>query len=112
MHRIELQEKERDMLEHVVAGQTVKNVVLPAAGVAFVGSASYLTYKALKSLFEWTDDVPQQLWDATILSSKNREEFRKKASNPEYSPYSGEGPTQKEILTRTFHFWTGGLFQK
>jgi len=57
VHRIELQEKERDMLEAVVVGQTVKNVVLPAAGVAAVGSAAYLSYKALKAAFEWGEDI-------------------------------------------------------
>ena len=57
VHRIELQEKEREMLEAVVVGQTVKNVVLPAAGVAAVGSAAYLSYKALKAAFDWGEDL-------------------------------------------------------
>ena len=94
-----------------MAGQTIKNVVVPLTGVAFVGSASYLTYKGLKAALDWGTDIPQELWDATILSAENREKFRESASKPENSPYSGEGPSQKELLTRTFHFWTGGLFQ-
>lgn len=57
VHRIELQEKEREMLEAMVVGQTVKNVVLPTAAVAIVGSASYLSYKALKSAFDWGTDI-------------------------------------------------------
>ena len=57
VHRIELQEKERDMLEAVVAGQTVKNVVVPVAIVGGVGSAAYISYKALKTAYDWGTDV-------------------------------------------------------
>lgn len=57
VHRIELQEKERDMLEAVVAGQTVKNVVVPAAIVGGVGSAVYISYKTLKSAYDWGTDI-------------------------------------------------------
>jgi len=60
VHRIELQEKERDMLEAVVAGQTVKNVVVPAAVGTAVVSASYLSYKALKAAYDWGDDFVSQ----------------------------------------------------
>ena len=55
-YRIELQEKERDMLEAFVAGQTVKNVVVPVAVGTAVVSASYLSYKALKVAYDWGDD--------------------------------------------------------
>jgi len=48
VHRIELQEKERDALEAYIAGNTVKNVVIPTAAIAGVGAAGYLGYKALK----------------------------------------------------------------
>jgi hypothetical protein len=49
VHRIELQEKERDALEAIVTGQTVKNVVVPVVAGGAVVSASYLSYKALKA---------------------------------------------------------------
>jgi len=110
VHRIEFNTKERQYLEQYVAGQTVKNVIAPLTGVAFVGSASYLTYKALKAAFDWGTDLPQELWDKTILSAENRRKWRESASQPENSPYSGEGPSQGELLARTFHFWTGGIF--
>ncbi len=45
------------MLEAVVAGNTVKNVVVPAAVVAGVSTASYIGYKAAKAAWGWTDDV-------------------------------------------------------
>ena len=91
--------------------QSFKNIALPAIALGFVGSASYLAYKGLKGAFDWGNDIVTELWDATILSSKNREEWSEYVSQPENNPYSGEGPTQKQILTRTFHFWTGGIFQ-
>ena len=57
IHRFELQEKERQYLETYIAGQTVQNVVIPAAIVAGVGTAGYLGYKALKAAYEWGDDA-------------------------------------------------------
>lgn len=56
VHRIELQEKEREQLEALVAGQTVKNVVVPVAIVGGVGAAGYLGYKSLKEAFDWGED--------------------------------------------------------
>ena len=60
VHRIELQEKERDMLEAVVAGNTVKNVVIPVAVVAGVTTASYIGYKTARGIIGWTDDAIDQ----------------------------------------------------
>jgi hypothetical protein len=57
VHRIELQEKERLALEAIVAGQTVKNVVVPVAVTGAVVSATYLSYKALKASFTWGEDI-------------------------------------------------------
>ena len=61
VHRIELQEKEREYLEAMVAGQTVKNIVLPVATVAGVGAASYLGYKSLKKAYDWGEDAVDEL---------------------------------------------------
>lgn len=57
VHRIELQEKEREMVEHLIVGQTVKNVVIPAAITVGVGSAAYIGYKTAKSIAGWTHDI-------------------------------------------------------
>ena len=54
VHRIELQEKERDMLE---AGRVVRDVAVPLAVTAGVGSAAYIGYKAAKAAFGWTEDI-------------------------------------------------------
>jgi len=57
VHRIELQETERDMLETIVVGKTVKNVVVPVAITAGVVSASYIGYKYAKATVDWGTDV-------------------------------------------------------
>lgn len=63
VHRIELQEKERDALEAYVAGQTVKNVVLPATLAVGVGVAGFIGYKAAKSAYNWGQDAFDDLKD-------------------------------------------------
>ena len=57
VHRIELQEKEREMLETYIGGTAVKNVVSPIALTAGVGAASYIGYKTAKAIAGWTDDI-------------------------------------------------------
>jgi hypothetical protein len=67
LHRVEFNEKERDMLETIVVGKTVKNVVVPVAITAGVVSASYIGYKSAKSYFDWTDDIAQDMKDSYII---------------------------------------------
>ncbi|MEE2648054.1 MAG: hypothetical protein VYA57_04820 [Candidatus Thermoplasmatota archaeon] len=55
--RIELQEKERELLEAWVAGNVIKNAVVPAAVAAGVGSAAYIGYKSAKAAFGWAEDI-------------------------------------------------------
>ncbi len=57
VHRIEMNEKERELLEAWVGGSIVKNAVTPLAIAAGVGSASYIGYKTAKALAGWTDDL-------------------------------------------------------
>ena len=61
VHRIELQGKERELLEAYIGGSIVKNAVVPAAVVAAVGSASYIGYKATKAAFGWTEDIIEDI---------------------------------------------------
>jgi len=63
VHRIELQEKERDALDAYIAGSTVKNIVVPTAIVAGVGAAGYIGYKTLKSAYDWGEDLVDELVD-------------------------------------------------
>ena len=92
-HRIEFNNKEREMLEAIVAGQTVKNVVVPVAVGAAVVSASYLSYKALKATHEWGEDV------VTTIPRL-------------YEKYAPDGVEQSddtvEDLKNLFLFWTTG----
>ncbi len=61
IHRIEMQEKEREYMETYLAGKTVQNIVVPAAITAGVAGAGYLGYKALNAAYEWGDDVVDDL---------------------------------------------------
>lgn len=61
VHRIELQEKEREMLEAYVGGSVVKNAIVPASIAAGVGSAAYIGYKAAKAAFGWTEDLVEDI---------------------------------------------------
>jgi len=63
VHRIELQEKEREALEALVAGQTVKNVALPATIAVGVGVGGYVAYKAAKAAYNWGEDAFSDLKD-------------------------------------------------
>ena len=56
-HRIEFSPKERQYVERLVAGQTVKNVVVPAAITVGVGSAAYIGYKSAKAAWGWAGDI-------------------------------------------------------
>ena len=56
-HRIEFSPKERQFVEQLVAGQTVKNVVVPAAVTVGVGSAAYIGYKSAKAAWGWGQDL-------------------------------------------------------
>jgi hypothetical protein len=66
VHRIELQEKERDMLETFVVGKTVKNLVEPAIALGAV----WVTYKVAKETHDFIDDevapVASNLWKGVV----------------------------------------------
>ena len=61
VHRIELQEKERDMLETYTVGKTVSNLLIPVAVTAGVGAAAYIGYKAFKEITGWGEDIVDEL---------------------------------------------------
>ena len=61
IHRIEMQEKEREYMETYLAGKTVQNVAVPIAIVGGVAGAGYLGYKALNAAYEWGDDIVDDL---------------------------------------------------
>ena len=53
VHRIEFNNKEREMLETYMAAQTVKSLVIPAAA----GAGVYVAYKAARAAYGWTEDI-------------------------------------------------------
>jgi len=61
VHRIELQEKEREALEAVVGASVVKDVGQTLVMAGGIGAGSYLAYKALKQAYGWTEDIVQDI---------------------------------------------------
>ena len=74
VHRIELQEKEREALDAWIAGKTLKNVGVAAAGasVPFLG---YLSYKAWK---EWKGQDEGTMFDFLSKDGRIKIEERQK----------------------------------
>ena len=66
VHRIELQEKEREYLDRVTTGYAVKNTIIPLAVTGGVVAGSYIGYKYLKGVVDWGKD----LIDETIEKGK------------------------------------------
>jgi hypothetical protein len=52
VHRIEFQEKERDILEMYAASKAINNLLEPAAAVGAV----YVSYKVGKAAYGWGED--------------------------------------------------------
>ena len=68
VHRIELQEKEREMMEVLVAGKTAKNILEPAIAVGGV----WVAYKSAKALHGWGEDWYDRVSDRlAILNDKD-----------------------------------------
>ncbi len=102
VHRIELQEKEREMLETAVAAKAVRNLAEPAVAVF----GAYVAYKSAKSLYGWTEDLADTFWQNTIIRKSNRERQRKEMEESGF--VYGE---QDWSMGDTFHYWTGGIFK-
>jgi len=70
VHRIELQEKEREALDAWIAGKTLKNVGVAAAG-ASVPVLGFLAYKAFKV---WDGQEEGTVFD--IFTDKGRDKIQ------------------------------------
>jgi hypothetical protein len=57
VHRIELQETEREMLAPLVYSKSASNLLLPVAAITGVGVIGYVGYKAANAFFDWGEDV-------------------------------------------------------
>jgi len=60
-HRIEFNEKERDMLQALTISKTVNNLLIPVGIIGGVSAAGYIGYKYLKSLSDWGEDIFNEL---------------------------------------------------
>ncbi len=93
VHRIELQEKERDMLEAYVGGSVVKNVTGPVIIAAGVGSAAYIGYKTAKAVAGWTEDIMDdlgELADGVMEPVLGKKEYEDKETGKTYkNPFAG-----------------------
>ena len=56
-HRIELQGKERELLEMAIGANAIGKVAVPVVGAGAVAVAGYVGYKAAKAAFGWTEDI-------------------------------------------------------
>lgn len=63
VHRIELQEKERELLEAMAMTHAVKNVAVPVTVAVGVGVGGYVAYKAAKAAYGWTEDIVGDMKD-------------------------------------------------
>jgi hypothetical protein len=105
-HRIEFQEKERELLQAAI-GANLAGKAVQAAGVA---SFAYVGYIGVKAAFgivaDPIADAVERFHENTILKKENREEWREQVEN---QSFQAKGSTMSQ-LEKTFHFWTGGIF--
>jgi len=71
VHRIELQEKERDMMEVLVAGKTARNLVEPAIAVGGV----WIAYKSAKAIHGWGEDWYDRVQDRLAILNMDNEDY-------------------------------------
>jgi len=108
VHRIELQEKERELAQAAIAAGLAGKAV-QAAGVA---AGSYVAYMGVKAAFGITGDLVEGMVERfkqnNILWKENRERQRveNEAMREDYDP---QNPPD-DLASKTFHFWTGGIF--
>ena len=68
LHRIELQEKEREMLEPLIAARAVNELAMPVVA----GAGVYAGYKVGKAAFGWAEDIYDGVRDR-VTKQKNSE---------------------------------------
>ena len=92
VHRIELQEKERDMLETLVVTKSISNMLIPTAAIAGVGVAGYIGYKAANAFFDWGEDVVDGVKDLlnTEVGEANVPIIEAILGKSEYTDSSGQ----------------------
>ena len=96
VHRIELQEKEREYLEALQTTQSIKNLAIGGAAVG-VTAVGFMSYKAWK---EWRLDEEGSMLD--MLTKSGRDKLLNRSAE------EGAGSVLKELLFDPFNlnpFW-------
>ncbi len=105
-HRIEFQEKERDLIQAAI-GASLAGKAVQAAGVAAVGYVGYIGVKgAFGVIADPVAEAVERFHENNILKKENREEWREEVKD---KSFHAPGSTMTN-LEKTFHFWTGGFF--
>ena len=88
LHRIELNNKERELLEQYLAGHTFKSIVIPTGVLVVAGGSVYVAYKWGKGLLGWGKDMVDDIQDMVeegigeaILGKKTYEDSEGKKYN-------------------------------
>ena len=102
VHRIELQSREREMLETFVVGKTVRNLVEPAVAVA----GAYVAYKSAYALYGWGEDIYSDLKGRMAKAKQHREENKINSvddlGNATVNPFNNDGYAEDEGPTNIF----------
>ena len=96
VHRIELQEKERDMLEVYIAGKTVRNLLEPAVAVA----GAYVAYKTAYAIHDWGEDAYSTIKENMAKAKTMRDE--KVTSESFENPFKNDGFSEDGSPTNIF----------
>lgn len=67
VHRIEFQEKERDLLEMYAASKAINNLLEPAAAIGAV----YVSYKVAFAIHDWGEDWFSGIKER-VIENKNK----------------------------------------
>ena len=80
VHRIEFQEKERDMLEQYAMSKAINNLMWPVVAAGVGAGAVFIGWQVSEKLYGWYDNFLVPNWvDANhpVWSKENKENFRK-----------------------------------
>ena len=97
VHRIELQEKERDMIEGLATAKTAETIVKGVALPVAVGGSLDLGYKALKASLNWGTDMIDE-----VKSSYGAIALKTMHASPTGIPYVSPFVKAGELVFKLF----------
>jgi hypothetical protein len=96
VHRIELQEKEREMIEPLINSKAISNITLPVAA----GAAVYVGYKIGHAAFGWTEDLFDNIKKNMKTAKEKRDE--KLTRDSFENPFNNDGFADDGTPTNIF----------